>query len=101
MVSSVLNEGIRGLQTSQREIGRAASEIARAGVRTDAVATETVERDPTTTIQPVEQTARSESTRDLAEPLVELRRQEQIFNASAKVVSTADETLGNLLDTKA
>lgn len=100
MVSSVLNEGARGLQNSQREITRAANEISRANVRPEATATET-ERDTATPLAPVEQSAQTESSRDISEPLIELRRQEQLFNASAEVVSTADRALGSLLDTEA
>ncbi len=100
MVSSVLNEGARGLQTAQREISRAANEIARANVRTDAVAPET-EQDVASPLSPLEESTQTERPRDIAEPLIELRRQELLFNASAEVVSTADETLGNLLDTQA
>lgn len=35
---------------------------------------------------------------DLVEPLIELKRQEQLFTASAKMVSIADKTLGSLID---
>lgn len=100
MVNSVLNEGARGLQNSQREITRAASDIARANVRPEAVNPET-ERDVATPLAPVEEVAQPEREQNIAESLIELRRQEQVFNASAEVVSTADQTLGSLLDTEA
>lgn len=100
MVGSVLNEGVRGLQTSQRDIVRAANEIARANVRPEATSPET-ERDVSTPLQPVEETAQTERRQDISEPLIELRRQEVLFNASAEVVATADQALGSILDTEA
>jgi flagellar hook-associated protein FlgK len=42
-----------------------------------------------------------QASQDVIEPLINLRRQEQLFNANAQVVKTADETLGSLLDVKA
>ena len=102
MISSALNEGVRGLNNSQREIQRAASDIARADVRPDASTSSEIPRDENSTIlAPVEQSAQSERSQDISEPLIELRRQEQLFNASAAVVRTAGETLGTLLDTQA
>lgn len=100
MVGSVLNEGLRGLQNSQRELVRAASDVARANIGSDAPAQAT---DPAlaTPLAPVEETAQSERSQDISEPLIELRRQELLFTASAEVVSTANEALGSLLDTEA
>ena len=100
MVNSVLNEGVRGLQTSQRDLTRAASEISRANVRPDAAEPET-ERDVSSPLQPVEESAQTEPQQNISEPLIELRRQEVLFNASAEVVSAADRALGSILDTQA
>ena len=100
MVSSVINEGSRGMLNSQREMQRAASEVARANVRSESVVQES-DIDRASTLAPVESAAKTEQQRGIAEPLIELRRQEQVFNASAQVVSTADQTLGSLLDVKA
>lgn len=36
-----------------------------------------------------------------AEPLINLKTSVQLFNASAKVVDTADEMIGSLLDVRA
>ncbi|WP_370979851.1 hypothetical protein [Agaribacterium sp. ZY112] len=102
MVSSVLNEGARGLANSQRELQRAANDIARANVGPEtSTSPETLRDNSPTTLAPVEQTAESERRQDINEPLIELRRQELVFNASASVVRTADDTLGTLLDTQA
>ena len=100
MVNSILNEGVRGLQNSQRDLTRAASDIARAGVNTEANTSE-VEANRSTALQPLQETAETERQQNISEPLVELRRQELLFNASAEVVSAADQALGNILDTQA
>lgn len=97
MINSVLNEGLRGMQHSQREMHKSAHEIAHANVRQDA----SVEQNPEdAAIPPVYEPQKSGSTGDIAEPLIELRRQELLFTASARVVSVADDTLGSLLDVR-
>lgn len=98
MVGSVLNEGARGLQTAQREIGKAAQDIARANITTNPNSQATNAVDEVTTIPPVDELQNSSRQGGIEEPLIELRRQEQIFNANAKVISVADETLGSLID---
>ena len=100
MVTQVLNEGARGMQASQREMVKAANEIARANIRPDSTKPES-QQDTSTPLSPVEAGQKSEAFGDITEPLIELRRQELVFNASAKLVSTADKTLGTLLDTDA
>jgi len=97
MVNSVINEGARGLQNSQRELLRNASEIARGGEVSQAP----ISRNEGSSIAPVEETASSGRSGNISEPLIELRRQELLFNASAKVVATGDQTIGSLLDTLA
>ncbi len=37
----------------------------------------------------------------LLEPMLRMQQQQQVFDASAQVVSTADELIGNLLNIKA
>ena len=78
-VGSAVNQGLTGLQRSQTEIARSAQQIARAG---------TTERN-------------NPQKNDLVEPLINIKAQTQVFNASAKVVKAADETIGTLLRTKA
>ncbi len=97
MISSVMNEGLRGMQHSQREMLKSAHEIAHANVRQDSAAPQNPED---ATIPPVDEPQKSGSSGNIAEPLVELRRQELVFNASAKIISVADDTLGSLLDVK-
>ena len=99
MVNSVINEGSRGLQLAQREIARSANEIARTNVNEVSQADNVTDADATA-LSPVDASQELASQRDISEPLVELRRQEQIFNANAKVVSIANETIGSLIDVR-
>ena len=100
MVSSVLNEGARGLQLSQREMLKSAQEIARANVSERPTAENAVRAQEETVIPPVEALENTSPQRDISEPLIELRRQEQLFTANAKVISVANETIGSLIDVK-
>lgn len=95
MLSSVMNEGVRGLQSSQREMQKSANEIARANIRERPE--ESARPELPTVISPVEETQES-SQRGIEEPLIELMRQEQIFTANAKVIAVASKTLGSLID---
>lgn len=78
-IGSVITQGLIGMQNSQAEMTRSATEIVQAS------------------------TTRSNSPQatDLVEPLINLQLQSQLFDSSARVVQVADETLGTLLDTKA
>lgn len=78
MLNSVLNQGLSGLQQSQREMVKAADQIAKANAPGPNGSTL--------------------GNGDLATPTVEMVRQEHIFNASAKIVSVANNTLGSLID---
>ncbi len=95
MVGSVINEGTRGLQLAQREMQKSANEIARANVR-EAPSENTQPEEPSV-VPPVDE-PRESSQRGIEEPLIELKRQEQLFNANAKVISVANDTLGSLID---
>ncbi len=99
MVSSVINEGVRGLQLAQRELNKSANEIARVNVNEPSQA-ETLTSDENTPLAPLDAAEESASQRDISEPLIELRRQEQIFNANARVVSVGNETIGSLIDVR-
>ncbi len=74
-----MQQGLNGLQNSTRATVEAANELVSAG---------TLLR--TTTV-----------TSDIVEPTIEIVRQQQLFNASAQVVKSADETLGTLVDIRA
>lgn len=83
-VGSVVNQGLIGMQKSQSSMLQSAQQIAQAG-----------------TTQPSSAPAASSQSADLASSLVNLKVQAQVFDSSAKVVKSADETIGTLLDVKA
>ena len=78
-INSAFNAGLQGLQQSRQNIDQAASEIASAGA---------ARRDD----------GQQQSSVDIAEQLVELRRHELAYKASAEVVRSADQLLSKLVD---
>lgn len=78
-IGSVITQGLIGMQNSQAEMTRSATQIAQAS------------------------TAQQNTPQgnDVVEPLINLQRQAQLFDSSARVVQVADEALGTLLDTRA
>lgn len=76
---SAVNQGLIGMQRSQTEISKSAQQILKAG---------TTERD-------------NPAQNDIVESLVNIKAQTQVFDASAKIVKAADETIGTLLRAKA
>lgn len=83
-VGSVVNQGLIGMQRSQTSMAQSAQQIAEAGNN-----------------QRVNEQTNSLQSRDLAESLVNIRAQSQVFDSSARVVRSADETVGTLLDIRA
>ena len=77
-IGSVINQGLIGMQKRQSSMYQSAQQIA--GMAKDGAGA---------------------STQDLAENLVNLKVQQNMFDSSAKVVKTANDTIGRLLDTKA
>lgn len=98
MINSVANEGLRGLQTAQREIQKSAGDIANLSIPQNQNAAPQNPSD--VTLPPVASAPKTPSTGNIGEPIVELKRQELLFNSSAKVLSVANQTLGSLLDVK-
>ena len=78
-LGGTVNQGLIGMQRSQSEMLRSAQQIASAG----------------TTQQS------SSSGSDLVEPLINIKMQSHVFDASAKVVQAAHDTIGTLLNIKA
>jgi len=78
-IGSVVTQGLIGMQRSQGEMARSAQQIAEAG---------TTQKD-------------NPAKNDLVEPMVNIKAQSQVFDASAKLVKAADETIGTLLKTRA
>lgn len=98
-ISSVLNAGLAGMQSSQREMAKAADDIAKAALPLKQPEQIGMSPAPANNADLV---VRNESdgagSGDLVEPLIEMRRQEHLFTASAKMVAIADKTLGSLID---
>jgi hypothetical protein len=82
-IGSVVNQGLIGMQKSQVSMAQSAQQIAQASntQRADVPA--------------------SAQSGDLVEPLINLKIQSQVFDSSARVVKSADEAIGTLLDIKA
>ncbi len=76
-ISGTFQQGVNGLQNSSRSMLESANELVRSG---------TVDR--------------AVSTTDIVEPLLNIYQQQHLFDASAKVIKVADETLGALIDIK-
>lgn len=77
---SVLSQGLTGMERSSQEITKAAETIANASVTSP----------------------QALNVQDsLVEPVTNMRVETVVFEASAKVVKTADEMLGTLINTKA
>lgn len=83
-IGSVVNQGLIGMQRSQVSMTQSAQQIAQAG-----------------TTQRADAPQANSQSQDLAEALVNLKAQSQVFDSSARVVKTADETIGTLLDVRA
>ncbi|MFP6851528.1 MAG: hypothetical protein VCA57_22925 [Pseudomonas sp.] len=94
---SAFNSGISTIQSGQRRVDQAALDIASNAVTQPQQPTSTP---PANQVNPAPSAA--EQTRaDLSESLVALREGRNEAEAGAKVVKTADEVLGTLIDTKA
>jgi len=78
-LNAIMNTGLNGMLHSQAEIQKSAEQIVHAG---------TVNKDTSTTA-------------DFVEPIVNMKIEQRVFDASAKIVKTADELLGTLMDIRA
>ena len=78
-LSSVMQTGLNGMLRSQAEIQKSAEQIVRAG---------TIDKD-------------SSTITDFAEPIVNMKIEQHVFDASAKIVKTADGMLGTLMNIRA
>ncbi|WP_111642731.1 hypothetical protein [Marinimicrobium alkaliphilum] len=86
-IGSATNQALIGMQSSQREMVNSAQQIAAAG---------TTQTQSQSAAQPV-----AGNTMDVVEPLINITQQQQVFDASARVVSAESENLGRLIDTEA
>ncbi|MDH7942877.1 hypothetical protein QGM61_03500 [Pseudohongiella sp. SYSU M77423] len=88
MISSTFSYGFSGLQTAYQGMTRSAQDIASANT-VDAAGV----RDSATEIN-----AGLTGTADTNTALISLKQNLHLFDASARVVSTADQQIGSLLD---
>ena len=88
--SSAFNSGLSSVQNGQQRVNQAATDIASASLP-KSVAESAAPSPSNSQAQQV----------DLASSLVDLQIGEQQVQAGAKVIKTADDTLGTLLDIRA
>ncbi|MBU0900623.1 MAG: hypothetical protein KKH62_01535 [Gammaproteobacteria bacterium] len=94
---SAFNSGISTIQSGQRRVDQAAVDIASNALTQPQQPNSTP---PANQVNPSPSLA-EQSRPDLAESLVALRQGQNEAQAGAKVVKTADEVLGTLIDTTA
>lgn len=81
MINSTAQNGLLGMQTAYQGMAQSASDIARVNTRNDDAGADI-----------------NAAVTGFAQPLVELRMQQTLFDASARVVATSDAMAGSLLD---
>lgn len=94
---NAFNSGVSAIQAGQRRVDQAAAQIASNAVTPTPQPTSAP---PPNQVNPAPSSA-EQSRPDLAESLVALRQGQNEAEAGAKVVKTADEVLGTLIDTSA
>lgn len=117
MLNSVLGEGLAGMQQSQKKMQQAAEDIVKAGKPPDSSVNNraggpapVTENGTAAGALPGQQavnaatqssdgsTLRKGNEGDVVGALLEQRRQQHLFDASANVVSAANQTMGSLID---
>lgn len=117
LLNSLMGEGLAGMQQSQSKMLAAARDIARAGlppgettptsngagnapVSEPGIAVNDLngQQSVPATLQSLSLSDRSQNGGDVVDALIEQRRQVTLFDASAKIVQTASDTLGHLID---
>ncbi len=113
-----MNTGIQGMQTSYSAIEKAADKISKAGLHNEDLSLNNAGLDNTARNAPVsvnqnetvnpyaantdQQTiAVTDTQKNIIDPLIDMKIQQHVFDASAKVVKSADEMLGTIMDIKA
>lgn len=93
-VQSAFASGVQGLQRSEQALNEASAAIARQPVEQQQRNVESP--------QPQQATTSSASeTRPVTDELVKLRLAERDAQANSKVIQTADQAVGSLIDTRA
>jgi flagellar hook protein FlgE len=93
---NAFSAGLSGIQAGQRRVDQAATEIASSTLPVQ----QPSETPPTQQVEPNPEVLANRQP-DLAESLVGLTQGRNEVQASARVVETADEVLGTLIDTRA
>ena len=107
--TSILSEGLNGMQQSQAKMAKAAEDIVRAGQSADSSGQNlggSGSVPQSTAGAAINDLAQSQSVSETERPgqirvedaLIEQKRQAQLFDASANVVKVANDTLGQLID---
>ncbi|HBX57004.1 hypothetical protein [Pseudomonas sp. UBA2684] len=94
---SAFSSGLSTIQSGQRRVDQAAAEIASTAVTPPQ---QPVQTPPQNQVRQASEVA-TNNPPDLAESLVALRVGQNEAQAGARVVATADEVLGTLIDTTA
>ncbi|HDZ08178.1 flagellar biosynthesis protein FlgE [Pseudohongiella sp.] len=81
MINSTMQAGLNGMQAAYQGMANSANDIARLNVRTNDAGADI-----------------NAAVTGFAQPLVELRMNQTLFDASANVVGTSDAMVGSLLD---
>ena len=89
-IGGAMNAGLAGIQQGQQKLTQAAQEVASAG---------TGSANTDRPVQPNQAATPSQNT-DLAKSLLDQEEGQRQVEASAKVVDTANQTLGSLVDIK-
>ena len=97
---SAFSSGLSGIQTGQRRVDQAAFEIAGSGLPQAQTTNQANQNNAQNQVNPSPQSADPNSP-DLTDSLVVLRVGENEVRANSRVVDTADEVLGTLIDTRA
>ena len=95
--ANAFSSGISSIQSGQRRVDQAAAEIAGSTV---AALQQPAQMPAPNQVNPAPEAA-GQDRADLVESLVALRVGQHEAQAGARVVRTADEVLGTLIDTKA
>jgi hypothetical protein len=113
LINSAMNEGLAGMQQSQKKMQQSAQDIVRAGIPTDTrtynpagtaapqtnAGTAAPDLNASNTVSASAAGAKSGDAKgDLMGSLIEQKRQQMLFDASANVVEAANNTLGSLID---
>ena len=97
-IQSAFNAGLQGFNQAKETVNQAASDIARSTAYHSENNNETIQTTPLNNGSVSDQQGSSQNLPSLTESIVSLKVAEHQASASARVIKTADETLGTLLD---